>query len=155
VTLGGNHGSFGMNKAFMSILGTFQPETLMTGLAPRRSARRYLTTSVCDSPGNRVTSLPCQVEDWSSLSPASSWPVAVPRRTSARSRNETADEEVSVIVTAVVRSAPSCLVVTAVAVTEDGGSFCSACRFAYCEMTPDGSPSVLAQFTASGWVDSQ
>jgi hypothetical protein len=137
------------------ILGTFQPETLMTGVAPRRSAGRYLTISVCDSPGNSVTSLSCQVEDCSSLSPGSSWPAAVPRRTSARSRNETAEEEVFVIVTAVVRSAPSCRVVTAVALTEDCGSVRSACRFAYREMTPDGSPSVLAQFTTSGWVDSQ
>src|SRR6266853_5745685 len=51
-------------------------------------------------------SLSCQSEDCSSLSPDSSWPLAVPRRTSARSRNETADDEVFVIVTVVARSAP-------------------------------------------------
>ena len=72
----------------MSILGTFQPDTLTTGVAPCRSAEFQVTVTVCDSPGNSVMSLPCQIEDCSSLSPDSSWPLAVPRRTSALSRKD-------------------------------------------------------------------
>src|SRR5258708_863120 len=90
----------------MSVGGTFHPDTLITGMAPRKAAEAYVTVSVCDSPGNRVTSLLRQIEDCSSLSPGSSWPLAVPRRTSARSRNATADDEVLRIVTVVARSAP-------------------------------------------------
>src|SRR5258708_35393073 len=70
-------------------------------------------------------SLPGQSEDCSSLSPGSSWPLAVPRRTSARSRNATADGEVLVTVTVVARSdpaGPACLVVAAVAETREAGS---------------------------------
>src|SRR5215467_9050073 len=117
----------------MSILGTFQPDTLTTGVAPCRSAEFQVTVSVCDSPGNSVMSLPCQIEDCSSLSPDSSWPPAVPRRTSARSRKATVDEEVLVIVTVVDRSAPSgpdWFVVAAVAEMDDCDNVCSACRLA-------------------------
>src|SRR6266566_4805475 len=128
----------------MSILATFQPDTLTTAVAPCRSAEFQVTVSVCDSPGNSVMSLFCQSEDCSSLSPASSWPLAVPRRMSARSRNATVEAEVLVIVT-----------VLAVAVTEEAGSVCSPVRFAYWETVPCGWPSVLDQFTTSGWVDSQ
>ena len=49
--------------AGMSILGMFGPETLMTGVAPCRSAEFQVTVSVCDSPGNSVMSLFCQIED--------------------------------------------------------------------------------------------
>ena len=118
-----------IQPATTSIFGTFQPDTLTTGVAPCRSAEFQVTVSVCDSPGNSVMSLPCQIEDCSSLSPDSSWPPAVPRRTSARSRNATVDGEVLVIVTVVSRSAPSgpaWLTVVAVAVTDDCGSVCSA-----------------------------
>ena len=118
----------------MSILGTFQPDTLTTGVAPCRSAEFQVTVSVCDSPGNSVMSLPCQIEDCSSLSPDSSRPLAVPRRTSALSRKATVDEEVLVIVTVVARSAPSGpdrLGVEAVAEMDDRGSVCSARRLAY------------------------
>src|ERR1051326_3673028 len=145
-------------QAGMSILGTFHPDTLTSGVAPCRSAEFQVTVSVWDSPGNSVTSLPCQSEDCSSLPPGSSWPLAVPRRTSARSRNATADEDVLVIVTVVARSAPAgpaCVVVEAVAEMADCGSACSDCRFAYCERVPCGWPSVLDQLTTSGWVDSQ
>src|SRR5947207_5074722 len=142
----------------MSVLGTFQPDTLTTGVAPCRSAEFHVTVSVCDSPGNSVMSLPCQIEDCSSLSPGSSWPPAVPRRTSARSRKATVDEAVLVIVTVVARSAPSgpaWLTVLAVAETDDCGSVCRPVRFAYLETAPCGWPSVLFQLTTSGWVDSQ
>src|SRR5215467_8191305 len=118
----------------MSILGTFQPDTLTTGVAPCRSAEFQVTVSVCDSPGKSVMSLPCQIEEWSSLSPDSSWPPAVPRRTSALSKKATVDEEVLVIVTVLARSAPSgpaWLTVLAVAETDDCGSVCRDCRFAY------------------------
>src|SRR5215469_8477545 len=97
----------------MSILGRFQPDTLITGVAPCRSAEEYVTVSVCDSPGNKVMSLPCQIADCNSLSPLSSVPLAVPRRTSARMRNATVDAEV-----------------VAVAVMADCGSDCSDCRLA-------------------------
>src|SRR5215467_5379519 len=103
-------------------------------------------------------SLPCQIDDCSSLSPASSVPLAVPRRTSARIRNATVEAEVLVIVTVVARSAPSgpaCDAVVAVAEIDDCGSVCSACRLAYVLTEPDGWPSVFVQFTTSGWVDSQ
>jgi hypothetical protein len=78
-------------------------------------------------------SLPCQTEDCSSLSPGNSWPLAVPRRTSARSRKAAADAEVLVIVTVVARSAPSgpgWLTVVAVSVTDACGSVCRDVRFA-------------------------
>ena len=129
----------------MSILGTFQPDTLTTAVAPCRSAEFQVTVSVCDSPGKSVMSLPCQIEDRSSLSPGSSWPLAVPRRTSALSRKATVDEEVLVIVTVVARSAPSgpaWLTVLAVAETDDCGSVCSPVRLAYCDTVPCGWPSV-------------
>src|SRR6516225_2896238 len=142
----------------MSILGTFHPDTLTTAVAPCRSAECQVTVSDCDSPGNSVMSLSCQSEDCSSLSPDSSWPPAVPRRMSARSRNATVELEVLVIVTVVARSAPSgpaWLTVLEVAVTEDCGSVCRPVRFAYCETLPCGWPSVLDQLTTSGWVESQ
>src|SRR5215472_10595311 len=142
----------------MSILGTFQPDTLTTAVAPCKSAEFQVTVSVCDSPGNSVMSLFCQSEDCSSLSPDSSWPPGVPRRTSARSRNATVEPEVLVIVTVVARSAPSgpaWLTVLEVAVTVEFGSVCSPVRFAYWERVPCGWPSVFVQFTTSGWVDSQ
>src|SRR5262245_52347694 len=142
----------------MSVLGRFHPDTLTTGVAPCRSAEFQVTVSVCDSPGNSVMSLFCQIEDGSSLSPGSSWPPAVPRRTSARSRKATVDGEVLVIVTVVARSAPAgpaWVVVVAVAEMDDVGSVCSACRLAYWLSVPFGWPSDLPQFTTSGWVDSQ
>ena len=49
--------------ATMSTVPAFQPETLITGVAPCRSAELYVTVRVCDSPGNSVTSLSRQVED--------------------------------------------------------------------------------------------
>src|SRR6266702_5119801 len=135
-----------LGQAGMSILGTFHPDTLTTGLAPCRSAEFQVTVSVCDSPGNSVMSLSCQIEDWSSLSPASSWPPAVPRRTSARSRNATVDEDGLVIVTVVARSAPpgpDWVTVEAVAEMDDCGSVCKPARFAYCDSVPCGWPRVL------------
>src|SRR6266581_154262 len=126
----------------MSILVMSQPDTLITGVAPCRSAELYLTVSVSDSPGQSVTSLPDQIEDCSSLSPDSSCPPAVPRRTSARRKKPTVGAaEVLVIVTVVARSAPSgpaWWVVVAVAVT-----------------LPCGCPRVFDQFVTSCWVDSQ
>jgi hypothetical protein len=77
-------------------------------------------------------SLLCHMEDCSSLSPGNSWPLAVPRRTSARSRKAAADAEVLVIVSVVAWSAPSgpgWLTVVAVAVTDGCGSVCSDVRF--------------------------
>src|SRR5215469_14997061 len=136
----------------MSILGTFHPDTLTTGVAPCRSAEFQVTVSVCDSPGNSVMSLLRHSEDCSSLSPA------VPRRTSARSKNATVDGEVLVRVTVVARSAPAgpaWLTVLAVAVIDDCGSVCRPVRFAYCEIVPCGWPRDLPQLTTSGWVDSQ
>jgi hypothetical protein len=56
------------------------------------------------------------------------------RRTSARSRNATADAEVLVTVTVVARSdlaGPAFQVVAAVAETREAGSVRSDCRFAY------------------------
>ena len=53
----------------MSIFGLFHPETLMTGVS--RSAGLQAAVSVCDSPGQSVISLSFQIEDCSSLSPAS------------------------------------------------------------------------------------
>src|SRR5262249_4930565 len=144
--------------AAMSVLGTFHPDTLTTGVAPCRSAEFQVTVSVCDSPGNSVMSLSCQSEDCSSLSPASSCPPAVPRRTSARGRKATADGEVLVIVTVVARSAPAgpaWVVVAAVAEMDDCDSVCSACRLAYWLSVPFGWPSDFFQFTTSGWVESQ
>src|SRR5262249_39468376 len=123
-----------------------------------KSAEFQVTVSVCDSPGNSVMSLFCQSEDCSSLSPDSSWPVAVPRRTSARSRNATVEAEVLVIVTVVARSAPlgpAWLTVLEVAVMVEAGSVCSPVRFAYWDTVPCGAPSVLDQSTTSGWVESQ
>src|SRR6516225_7109825 len=106
----------------MSILGMFHPDTLTTGLAPFRSVEVQVAVRVCDSPGNSVMSLFCQIEDCSSLSPAAGV-VPVPRRTSARSRKATA-EELFVIVTVVARSAPfgpDCVTVLDVtAMDEDG-----------------------------------
>src|SRR5215510_3159918 len=144
--------------AKMSILGTFHPDTLTTAVAPCRSAEFQVTVSVCDSPGNSVMSLLPQSEDCNSLSPGSSWPPAVPRRTSARSKNATVDGEVLVRVTVVARSAPAgpgWLAVLAVAVIDDCGSVCRPVRFAYCEIVPCGWPRDLPQLTTSGWVDSQ
>ena len=63
------------------------------------------------------------------------------------------------IVTVVARSAPSgpaWLAVLAVAVTDDCGSVCSAVQVGVRgDSVPCGWPSVLVQFTTSGWVDSQ
>src|ERR1051326_4760710 len=148
----------GTRYAKRSILGTFQPDTLTTAVAPCKSAEFHVTVSVWDSPGNSVMSLLRQSEDCSSLSPASSCPVAVPRRMSARSRNATVEPEVLVTVTVVARSAPSgpaWLTVLEVAVMDEFGSACSPVRFAYVDTVPCGWPSVLDQFTTSGWVDSQ
>src|SRR5262249_14175850 len=148
----------GFRYAKMSILGTFHPDTLTTAVAPCRSAEFQVTVSACDSPGNSVMSLSRQSEDCSSLSPGSSWPPAVPRRTSARSKKATVDADVLVMVTVVARSAPAgpaWLTVLAAAETDDCGSACRPVRFAYWESVPCGWPSVLDQFTASGWVDSQ
>src|SRR5213076_2462352 len=139
----------------MSVLGTFQPDTLTTGVAPCRSAEFQVTVSFCDSPGNSVMSLPCHIEDCSSLSPGSSWPPAVPRRTSALSRKATVDGEVLVTVTVVARSAPpgpACVVVAALAVMADCGSVCSACNSAYLDITPPGWSSDLVQLTRANWV---
>src|SRR6516165_3658886 len=133
----------------MSILDTFHPDTLITGVAPCKSEESYVTVRVFDSPGNRVMSLSGQSEVCSSLSPASSWPLVVPRRTSARSRNATVDDEVFVMVTVVARSAPSgpaCRVVVAVAVMDDDGRACKPVRCAYCETVPCGWPRALLQF---------
>src|SRR5215467_2877838 len=144
--------------AAMSVLGTFQPDTLTTAVLPCRSAEFQVTVSVCDSPGNSVMSLFCHSEDCSSLSPDSSWPPAVPRRTSARSKNATVDGEVLVMVTVVARSAPSgpaWVVVVAVAEMDEVGSVCRACRLAYWLRVPFGWPRDFFQFTTSGWVDSQ
>src|SRR5215469_4021703 len=119
--------------AAMSVLGTFHPDTLTTAVAPCRSAEFQVTVSVCDSPGNSVMSLFCQIEDCNSLSPASSWPPAVPRRTSARSRNETLEAEVLVMVTVVARSAPSgpaWVTVEEVTETDEFGSDARPVRFA-------------------------
>src|SRR5262249_47847116 len=127
----------GSRYAKMSVLGTFHPDTLTTAVAPCRSAEFQVTVSVCDSPGDSVMSLLRHSEDCSSLSPGSSWPPAVPRRTSARSKNATVDGEVLVRVTVVARSAPAgpgWLTVLAVAVIEDCGSVCRPVRFAYCEI---------------------
>src|SRR5579859_866816 len=124
----------GIRYARMSILGMFQPDTLTTAVAPCRSAEFQVTVKVWDSPGNSVMSLSCQIEDCSSLSPGSSWPVAVPRRMSARSRKATVELEVLVMVTVVARSAPSgpaWLTVLEVALTDDCGSVCSDVRLAY------------------------
>src|SRR5215467_3270291 len=103
-------------------------------------------------------SLLCQIEDCSSLSPESSWPLALPRRMSARSKKATVELDALLIVTVVARSAPSgpdWVVVIAEAVTEAFGSDCSDVRFAYCDSVACGWPSVLGQFTTSCWVDSQ
>src|SRR5262249_55526450 len=133
-------------QAEMSILGTFQPDTLTSGLAPCRSAEFQVTVIFCDSPGNSVMSLPCQIDDCSSLSPGSSWPPGVPRRTSALSRKATVDREVLVMVMVVARSAPfgpAWAVVAAVAVTADCGSVCSACRLAGVLIKPTRRPREL------------
>src|SRR5215472_16592587 len=142
----------------MSNLERFQPDMLTTAVAPWRSAESQVTVRVCDSPGNSVMSLFCQSEDCSSLSPDSSWPLAVPRRTSARSKNATVEADVLVIVTVVARSAPAgpaWLTVLEVAVIDEAGSVCKPVRFAYWETVPTGWPRDLPQLTTSGWVDSQ
>src|ERR1700730_878720 len=103
-------------------------------------------------------SLFCQTEDCSSLSPASSWPAVVPRRTSARSRNATLDAEVLVMVTVVAWSAPpgpDRVVGDAVATMDEGGSPRSDRGFAYWLSTAGGWPRVFGQFPASRRVDSQ
>src|SRR5215469_4534231 len=142
----------------MSILGTFQPDTLTTGVAPCRSAEFQVTVSVCDSPGNSVMSLPCQIDDCSSLSPDCRPPVVVPRRTSARRKNATAEDDVFVIVTVVATSAPSgpdFSAEAAVAETADAGRLLRPVRSAYADTVPTGWPSDLLQSTTSGVVDSQ
>ena len=131
---------------------------LTTAAAPCRSAEFQVTVRVCDSPGKSVMSLLCHTEDCSSLSPESSWPLAVPRRMSARRRKPTVELDVLVIVTMVARSAPSgpdWVVVVAEAVAETCGSDWSDVRSAYYDSVACGWPSVLLQFTASCWVDSQ
>src|SRR5256885_4572747 len=93
--------------ATTSIFGRFHPETLTSGVAPRRSADCQVTVMVCDSPGHRVMSLPFHRDVCSSLSPVSSVPLAVPRRMSVRRKNPTVGVvEVLVMVTVVSRSAP-------------------------------------------------
>ena len=97
-------------------------------------------------------SLPCQIEDCSSLSPGRTWPPAVPRRTSARSRNATAEADVSRMVTVVARSAPSGparRTVAALTETPVRGSVCSAFSRAYWLMMPCGRPSDLAKLVTS------
>src|SRR5205814_1252414 len=64
--------------------GTFQPERLTTGVAPRSEDELYVAVSVWDSPGQRVMSSSLHETGRTSLSPGSSAPAAVPRRTSAR-----------------------------------------------------------------------
>src|SRR6266566_7036554 len=154
----GGRAAYGTGAA-ISVLAAFQPDTLITGVAPCRSAELYLTVSVSDSPGQSVTSLPDQIEDCSSLSPESSCPPAVPRLTSARRKKPTVGAaEALVIVTVVARSAPAgpaWCVVAAVAVIVACGSVCSCCRLAYWESVPCGLPSVFDQFVTSCWVDCQ
>src|SRR5579875_3323595 len=142
----------------MSNFGMFQPEMLMTGAAPCRSAELQVTVRVWDSPGNKVMSLPVQIADGSSLSPGSSPPEDVPRRMSARTRNATAEPEVFVIVTVVSRSAPAgpaWSTVAAVAETPPCGSVRRPVGSAYWVIVACGWPSVLDQSTTSGVVDSQ
>src|SRR5262249_44776687 len=143
----------------MSSFDTFQPETLTTGVAPCRSAEFQVTVMVCDSPGHRVMSLPVQIEVCSSLSPDSSVPPAVPRRTSARRKNATVGPvELFVIVTVVSRSAPAgpaWLTVVAVAATVAGASPCSPVKFAYDLTDACGLPIVLFQLSTSPVVGSQ
>src|SRR5215469_3474968 len=137
---------------------TFQPESVTTGVAPFRSDELYVTVRVCDSPGNSVMSLPCQIDDCSSLSPDCRPPVVVPRRTSARRKNATAEDDVFVIVTVVAVSAPSgpdCSAEVAVAEIADAGRLFRPVRLAYADTVPTGWPSDLLQLTTSGVVDSQ
>src|SRR5215469_7379777 len=104
-------------------------------------------------------SLSFQVEELSSLSPGSTPPTRVPRRTSARRNRATVGvAEVLVIVTLVTRPAPSgplCREVTARAWTVAAGSEFRARRFAYDDILACGLPRVFGQFGTSGWVDSQ
>src|SRR2546421_10571785 len=113
----------------------FHPETLTSGVAPRRSADCQVTVMVCDSPGHRVMSLPFHRDVCSSLSPVSSVPPAVPRRMSVRRKNPTVGVvEVLVMVTVVSRSAPlgpAWFTVVAVAPVVARGGFCRGGRVAY------------------------
>src|SRR5262249_39734108 len=138
---GGPAGLLRLRYANMSNLVRFQPEILTTTTAPCRSAEFHVTVRGCESPGNSVMSLFCHIEDCSSLSPESSWPLVVPRRMSARSRKATVELDVLLIVTVVARSAPSgpdWVVVVAEAVTEPCGSDCSDVRSAYCDSVACG-----------------
>jgi hypothetical protein len=47
------------NGAGMLTCGTFQPDTVTTGMLAPRSDELYVTVAVCDSPGNSVMSLFC------------------------------------------------------------------------------------------------
>src|SRR5262245_51365024 len=145
--------------ATTSIFGTFQPETLSTGVAPCRSEECQVTVMVCDSPGHNVMSLPVQMADCSWLSPDSSVPNGVPRRMSARRKNPTVGaDEVLAMVTVVSRSAPagaSWLTVVAVAETVAWGRLCSAFKLAYDLTLACGLPIVLFQLMTSGVVGCQ
>src|SRR5271163_3811596 len=102
-------------------------------------------------------SSPFQVEDCSSLSPACGCPLLLPRRTSARSRNASA-EDVLVSVTVVARSAPSGPgwdTVDALTDTLDFGSVDSDWRLAHWVRVAPALPSDELQLILFCWVDSQ
>src|SRR5947209_1884892 len=84
---------------------TLYPDRLTTGLAPLRSADRYDTVSVCDSPGKSVMSLSLHSADITWLSPEAGT-APEPRRTSPRRKNATVVLAVLVTVTVVSLSAP-------------------------------------------------
>src|SRR6516162_3426358 len=98
-------------------------------------------------------SLPCQMELCSSLSPDCRPPVAVPRRTSARRKNATVEDDVFVIVTVVATSAPAgpdWSADVAIAEIVDAGRLFRPVRLAYVLTVPTGLPKVLDQLTTSG-----
>src|SRR5205814_8441897 len=98
--------------------GTFQPERLTTGVAPRSEDELYVAVSVWDSPGQRVMSSSLHETGRTSLSPGSSAPAAVPRRTSARMKKATAGVvDVFVTVTRVTVLSPACCRLVAVTAT--------------------------------------
>src|SRR5260370_35229174 len=101
-------------------------------------------------------SLSCQMENWGSLSPESSWPLAVPRLMSARSRKAT-ELELLLIVTVVDLSAPAgpdWVVVTDVAemagcgIAGRGGS---PVRSAHWEHVAGGTPRALLRSPPPSW----
>src|SRR5579862_1415812 len=131
----------------------FQPDTLTTGVAPWRSAELYVAVRVVDSPGHSVTSLSLQIDVVSSLSPASSWPVAVPRRRSARRKKPTVLVVELLVIVTVTRlsepAGPATDEVTAVALIDEfAGSACRALRFAYELIDACGWPKVLEAMTS-------